>query len=147
MWSKDEFCDDENNNAGCNYDGGACCGPNVNRKFCIDCKCHQDIFDVYSFQFARSLGSDNSNFELNQKEKQENEGKSISKYPPKILVLNEFFWDWTFCKPSVLCFSFLNLSFSDSDCQSTYKKSGETYCAIPMKHQKFSFDDAKKQCR
>ena len=25
QWAIDKWCDDENNNAGCNFDGGACC--------------------------------------------------------------------------------------------------------------------------
>ena len=25
----DDYCDDGNNNQECNYDGGDCCGPNV----------------------------------------------------------------------------------------------------------------------
>ena len=25
QWATDKYCDDENNNAGCNWDGGACC--------------------------------------------------------------------------------------------------------------------------
>ena len=25
QWSNDKWCDDENNNAGCNFDDGACC--------------------------------------------------------------------------------------------------------------------------
>ena len=67
-WSEDEYCDDENNNADCNYDGGACCGLHVNKRFCIDCKCHQDISkddvsEVRNFQFERSLESDDSNSE------------------------------------------------------------------------------------
>ena len=41
QWSNDEFCDDENNNAGCNYDGGACCGQNVIKNFCSDCNCRE----------------------------------------------------------------------------------------------------------
>merc|ERR1711907_743089 len=37
-------CDDENNNCGCEYDGGDCCaktakGGKVSTKFCKDCKC------------------------------------------------------------------------------------------------------------
>ena len=40
-YSEDEYCDDENNNAGCNWDNGACCD---NEYFwwdywCQDCKC------------------------------------------------------------------------------------------------------------
>merc|ERR1712110_297648 len=39
--SKDKYCDDENNNAACNFDGGACCGPNVIKTFCKKCQCLQ----------------------------------------------------------------------------------------------------------
>ena len=35
----DGFCDDENNNAECDYDGGDCCGLFVNTEFCIECEC------------------------------------------------------------------------------------------------------------
>ena len=27
-WANDEYCDDENNNPSCNFDGGACCNNN-----------------------------------------------------------------------------------------------------------------------
>ena len=35
----DGFCHDFNNNLHCSFDGGDCCGPCVNKDFCIDCKC------------------------------------------------------------------------------------------------------------
>jgi len=35
----DGHCDDENNNCGCAYDAGDCCGPAVVKKFCKECKC------------------------------------------------------------------------------------------------------------
>ena len=38
----DNYCDDINNNLGCNYDGGDCCGPNVNKAFCQECLCLTD---------------------------------------------------------------------------------------------------------
>ena len=40
-FAEDNHCDDENNNAGCNYDGGACCNQNIAGwdEFCTDCKC------------------------------------------------------------------------------------------------------------
>ena len=38
-WINDGFCDDMNNNAACTYDGGDCCGVNVNRKYCLECTC------------------------------------------------------------------------------------------------------------
>ena len=36
----DSFCDDDNNNVGCNWDNGACCGDNVDKKYCKLCECH-----------------------------------------------------------------------------------------------------------
>ena len=35
----DGFCDDGNNNPGCDFDGGDCCGPNVKKDFCSVCEC------------------------------------------------------------------------------------------------------------
>ena len=35
----DGFCNDESNNAECNYDGGDCCLMNVNTDTCSDCNC------------------------------------------------------------------------------------------------------------
>ena len=34
------FCNDETNIAACNYDGGDCCGHNVNTDFCSNCQCY-----------------------------------------------------------------------------------------------------------
>merc|ERR1719382_517091 len=39
VWIGDMYCDDMNNNMDCNYDGGDCCGPNVNTEWCSDCQC------------------------------------------------------------------------------------------------------------
>jgi len=33
-WKGDKSCDDENNNEGCDFDGGDCCGPNVDKTYC-----------------------------------------------------------------------------------------------------------------
>ena len=38
-WVADGYCDDDNNNQHCNYDGGDCCGLNVNTLYCSDCYC------------------------------------------------------------------------------------------------------------
>ena len=38
-WVADSYCDDGNNNEECNYDGGDCCGSNVNTQFCNECLC------------------------------------------------------------------------------------------------------------
>ena len=38
-WIGDNNCDDENNNCGCGWDGGACCGANVKKTYCKTCAC------------------------------------------------------------------------------------------------------------
>ena len=38
-WIADGYCDDINNNLDCSYDGGDCCGSNVNTQYCIQCQC------------------------------------------------------------------------------------------------------------
>jgi len=42
-WATDAYCDDENNNADCNYDGGACCFNDFIHwdHFCTDCECKE----------------------------------------------------------------------------------------------------------
>ena len=37
----DWFCDDDANTPECQYDGGDCCGPNVNADLCDKCVCYQ----------------------------------------------------------------------------------------------------------
>jgi trypsin len=39
QWQGDNYCDDENNNGGCDFDGGDCCGANVNTQYCSLCAC------------------------------------------------------------------------------------------------------------
>ena len=41
-WKGDGICDDNNNNKECEYDGGDCCGSNVNTTFCNQCQCLED---------------------------------------------------------------------------------------------------------
>merc|ERR1712062_910596 len=38
-WKGDGYCDDNNNNCGCDFDGGDCCGSNVNTQYCSVCEC------------------------------------------------------------------------------------------------------------
>merc|ERR1712051_535867 len=40
-WANDVWCDDENNNAACNWDGGACCFNDYQGydSYCTDCEC------------------------------------------------------------------------------------------------------------
>jgi len=42
-WANDKWCDDENNNADCNWDGGACCFNEAQGwdDYCEDCKCKE----------------------------------------------------------------------------------------------------------
>ena len=35
----DGSCDDENNYCGCDWDGGDCCGNNVDTRYCKTCEC------------------------------------------------------------------------------------------------------------
>merc|ERR1739846_75608 len=55
QWATDEWCDDENNNADCNYDGGACCSNTFGGwdTYCTDCECKdpnnvEDCVDIWS---------------------------------------------------------------------------------------------------
>ena len=38
-WVGDGFCDDISNSEDCNYDGGDCCGLDVNTEHCKKCQC------------------------------------------------------------------------------------------------------------
>ena len=39
----DSYCDDLTNTGECNYDGGDCCGSNVDTYYCIECLCYEDL--------------------------------------------------------------------------------------------------------
>ena len=39
-WVGDFYCDDMTNTIVCNYDGGDCCGPNINTQYCSECTCY-----------------------------------------------------------------------------------------------------------
>lgn len=38
-WQGDGQCDDDNNNCGCNWDGGDCCSSDASTLYCTDCSC------------------------------------------------------------------------------------------------------------
>ena len=38
-WIGDGYCDDVTNNEECQWDGGDCCGNNVNTQYCQVCAC------------------------------------------------------------------------------------------------------------
>merc|ERR1712127_159197 len=60
QWATDKWCDDENNNAGCNYDGGACCNNNAQGwdNYCTDCAC---LEGCGSPQWANDMWCDDEN--------------------------------------------------------------------------------------
>ena len=39
----DSYCDDENNNAACDWDGGDCCGDDVSTVYCTTCECLEEL--------------------------------------------------------------------------------------------------------
>ena len=39
QWKGDNHCDDGNNNKGCGWDGGDCCGNDAEKKYCAVCDC------------------------------------------------------------------------------------------------------------
>ena len=41
-WIGNDVCNDEVNNAECNFDGGDCCGACINTDNCSQCLCHED---------------------------------------------------------------------------------------------------------
>ena len=43
-WIGDGFCDDLNNNEGCEFDGGDCCGVLMNKRFCSECECKGKLY-------------------------------------------------------------------------------------------------------
>ena len=40
-YANDEYCDDDSNNADCDWDGGACCNNGLAEwdRFCTECEC------------------------------------------------------------------------------------------------------------
>ena len=41
-WINDGYCDDGGNTIECDFDGGDCCGPDVNTTYCSLCQCLED---------------------------------------------------------------------------------------------------------
>ena len=41
QWKGDKWCDDDNNNCGCQWDGGDCCGEDnkYDPRYCTECAC------------------------------------------------------------------------------------------------------------
>ena len=41
-WKGDGICDDQNNHGGCNFDGGDCCGDDVDTDLFTQCQCLEE---------------------------------------------------------------------------------------------------------
>ena len=42
----DGYCDDKYNTDKCNFDGGDCCQPELDRTYCSECICYQTLADI-----------------------------------------------------------------------------------------------------
>ena len=46
-WKGDGHCDDINNSEDCSWDGGDCCGSDVDLTYCTNCLCLDPNGDLY----------------------------------------------------------------------------------------------------
>ena len=62
----DGFCDDGNNNADCEYDGGDCCGLDINTDYCDECNCFElgGNHSSYGTTFPSTITIDGNHFIL-----------------------------------------------------------------------------------
>ena len=57
-WKSDDYCDDGNNNCGCEWDGGDCCGSDVNTDWCSACECLDPGFNSGSDSSTTSASTE-----------------------------------------------------------------------------------------
>ena len=55
-WKGDGVCDDENNHAGCDFDGKDCCGENVDADLCTLCQCLEEEAPLPNGKICMLLG-------------------------------------------------------------------------------------------
>ena len=61
----DGFCNDFNNNRHCEFDGGDCCGPCVNKLFCSKCECKTgDTNEIRNALVGNGFCNDETNNEM-----------------------------------------------------------------------------------
>ena len=48
LWINDGICDDFTNTDLCGFDGGDCCSENVDKTYCVNCACHENIWIIQS---------------------------------------------------------------------------------------------------
>ena len=58
------YCNDITNNAGCNFDGGDCCGSCINTEQCSDCECKSEILGngIHNALVGNGLCDDETNY-------------------------------------------------------------------------------------
>jgi hypothetical protein len=66
FWIGDGFCDDETNTEICQFDGGDCCGSNVNTQYCIECVCKSSLGCDKDFWIGDGFCDDETNTEVCQ---------------------------------------------------------------------------------
>ena len=59
-WIGDSFCDDITNNEECEWDGGDCCGDNVNTDYCTLCLCLDTIHSTSTTTTTTLISSANN---------------------------------------------------------------------------------------
>ena len=57
----DGYCQDETNNADCNYDGGDCCGTCVVTDYCSDCQCLSGVTPASNMLVGNEICNDETN--------------------------------------------------------------------------------------
>ena len=73
-WINDGFCDDENNNEACEWDGGDCCGSDVDTLFCTQCECHKPTLTTTTSYVSTTANSNTPSDNYNPND--------TCKYPP-----------------------------------------------------------------
>ena len=58
-WANDGYCDDINNDEVCEWDGGDCCGENVNTIFCSYCDC---LDPTYNMTTSPNISTNSCNY-------------------------------------------------------------------------------------
>ena len=55
-WKGDGICDDQNNHAGCDFDGKDCCGEDVDTDLCTLCQCLEEEAPLPSGKICVLIG-------------------------------------------------------------------------------------------
>ena len=75
-WKGDGYCDDMNNVASCDYDGGDCCGDSVVTTYCETCECLDPAFATTTEAPAPAC---KDNWKTKKCQKRKNKGKCNKK--------------------------------------------------------------------